>query len=139
MNLTTHFPSYLNGLAVSLTLIAAIGARQARRYFLSAEIFDAPTAKQIGLIHECVAAEQLDETLDRILHWLGKGGKQAQMEAKQLIHVYQAANTIENMQAQDSQNAKLIARLRVSNEGQQGLNAFLEKRDPDFQKFPKAA
>ncbi|MBP6298891.1 MAG: enoyl-CoA hydratase/isomerase family protein [Arenimonas sp.] len=117
---------------ISPYVIAAIGARQARRYFLSAEIFDAPNAKQIGLIHECVAAEQLDETLDRILHWLGKGGKQAQMEAKQLIHAYQAANTIENMQVQDNQNAKLIARLRVSNEGQQGLNAFLEKRPADW-------
>ena len=117
---------------ISPYVIAAIGTRQARRYFLSAEIFDAPTAKDIDLIHECVGAEQLDEALDRILHWLGKGGKHAQTEAKQLIHAYQAANTEDNMQTQDIQNAKLIARLRVSNEGQQGLNAFLEKRPADW-------
>jgi methylglutaconyl-CoA hydratase len=117
---------------ISPYVIAAISERQARRYFLSAEIFDAPTAKDIGLIHESVAAEQLDETLDRIVHWLGKGGKQAQLEAKQLIHAYQTANTLDTMHTQDLQNAKLIARLRVSNEGQQGLNAFLEKRPADW-------
>ncbi len=117
---------------ISPYVISAIGERQARRYFLSAEIFDAEVAQQIGLIHECVAAEQLDETLNRILHWLGKGGKQAQSEAKQLIHSYQSANTAETMRAQDAQNAALIARLRVSHEGQQGLNAFLEKRPADW-------
>ena len=113
---------------ISPYVIAAIGERQARRYFLSAEIFDAAAAKQIGLLHESVAAEQLDETLDRILHWLGKGGKNAQAEAKQLIHSYQPAHTTETMHAQDAKNAALIAKLRVSDEGQQGLNAFLEKR-----------
>lgn len=113
---------------ISPYVIAAIGERQARRYFLSAEIFDASTAKAIGLIHECVAAEQLDDTQDRILHWLSKGGKQAQTEAKQLIHSYQPANTAQSMQTQDAQNATLIARLRISEEGQQGLTAFLEKR-----------
>jgi methylglutaconyl-CoA hydratase len=117
---------------ISPYVIAAISERQARRYFLSAEIFDAISAKDIGLIHESVGAEQLDETLERILHWLGKGGKQAQFEAKQLIHSYQPANTVENMQAQDAQNAKLIARLRVSEEGQHGLNAFLDKRPADW-------
>jgi methylglutaconyl-CoA hydratase len=113
---------------ISPYVISAIGARQARRYFLSAEMIDAKQAQQIGLIHECVAAEQLDETIDRILHWLGKGGKNAQAEAKQLIHTYQIADTAQSMQAQDEQNAKLIARLRVSDEGQEGLNAFLDKR-----------
>lgn len=117
---------------ISPYVIAAISARQARRYFLSAEIFDAASAKEIGLIHESVAAEQLDETIERILHWLGKGGKQAQFEAKQLIHAYQVANTVENMQTQDAQNARLIARLRVSPEGQEGLKAFLEKRPADW-------
>ncbi|HWS40231.1 MAG TPA: enoyl-CoA hydratase-related protein [Arenimonas sp.] len=113
---------------ISPYVITAISARQARRYFLSAEIFDAMTAKDIGLIHECVGAEQLDETMDRILHWLSKGGKNAHTEAKQLIHSYQSANSLESMHLQDSKNAELIARLRVSDEGREGLNAFLEKR-----------
>jgi methylglutaconyl-CoA hydratase len=80
------------------------------------------------LIHECVGAEQLDETMDRIQHWLDKGGKNAHTEAKQLIHNYQSANSLESMHLQDSKNAELIARLRVSDEGREGLNAFLEKR-----------
>jgi len=113
---------------ISPYVIAAIGERQARRYFLSAEIFDATAAKNIGLVHESVASNELDETMDRILHWLGKGGKNAQSEAKQLIHSYQSAHTTQTMQAQDALNAALIARLRVSDEGQEGLNAFLEKR-----------
>lgn len=113
---------------ISPYVISAIGSRQARRYFLSAEMIDAKKAQQIGLIHECVAAEQLDETIDRILHWLSKGGKQAQTDAKKLIHSYLPTNTTQSMQTQDEQNAKLIARLRVSSEGQEGLNAFLDKR-----------
>lgn len=119
---------------ISPYVIAAISERKARRYFLSAEIFDAPTAKEIGLIHECVDAEQLDENLERILHWLGKGGKRAQAEAKQLIHAFQPASTAQSMQAQDAQNAALIARLRISVEGQEGLQAFLEKRSAQWVK-----
>jgi methylglutaconyl-CoA hydratase len=113
---------------ISPYVIAAMGQRQARRYFLSAEIFDTAEAKQIGLVHESVASNQLDETLERVMHWLGKGGKNAQAKAKQLIHSYQPANTTDTMHTQDAQNAALIAKLRVSDEGQEGLNAFLEKR-----------
>ncbi len=117
---------------ISPYVISAIGERQARRYFLSAEIFDAPTAKNIGLVHESVAAEQLDDSIERIQHWLGKGGKHAQNEAKQLLHSYNRVETELQMDNQDKANARLIARLRVSEEGQQGLTAFLEKRPADW-------
>lgn len=117
---------------ISPYVIAAIGVRQARRYFLSAEIMTAMQAQQIGLIHEYVATEQLDESIERIQHWIGKAGTEALKHAKQLIASYSPANTEQERKQQDQQNAKLIARLRVSEEGQEGLSAFLEKRPADW-------
>jgi methylglutaconyl-CoA hydratase len=117
---------------ISPYVIAAIGQRQARRYFLSAEIIEASRALQIGLIHECVPATELDAQIDRIAHWLGKAGPNAVKEAKQLIQGFTPANTELQMENQDKANADLIARLRVSKEGQEGLAAFLEKRPANW-------
>ena len=113
---------------ISPYVIAAIGTRHARRYFLSAEIFDAVQALHIGLLHEAVPAAQLDASIDRIVHWIGKAGPKAVAAAKQLIREYSPAGTALQMENQDKDNAELIARLRVSTEGQEGLSAFLEKR-----------
>lgn len=113
---------------ISPYVIAAIGARQARRYFLSAEVFGAETAKAMGLVHECVSAGELDDCVDRVVHWLGKGGPRAMAEAKRLIHDHSPAQTDLQMENQDKANAHLIATLRVSQEGQEGLGAFLDKR-----------
>jgi methylglutaconyl-CoA hydratase len=113
---------------ISPYVIAAIGTRHARRYFLSAEIFDAAQALHIGLLHEAVPAAQLDASIDRIVHWIGKAGPKAVTAAKQLIREYSPAGTALQMENQDKDNAELIARLRISAEGQEGLSAFLEKR-----------
>lgn len=113
---------------ISPYVIAAIGKRQARRYFLSAEMIDAKQAQYIGLVHECVAFEQLDETISRIQYWIGKAGPEAIKHAKQLIMSYSPAKDAEETNQQDQNNARLIAQLRVSKEGQVGLNAFLDKR-----------
>jgi methylglutaconyl-CoA hydratase len=99
--------------------------------FLTAEVFDAAEAERIGLLHQCVAAAQLDEAVDRSLHWLGKGGTVAQREAKALA-LRLAGMTPESAAAVDAENAALIARLRVSPEGQEGIAAFLEKRAPNW-------
>jgi methylglutaconyl-CoA hydratase len=114
-------------------VVQAIGARQARRLFVSAEIFDATEAARIGLLHQCVPAGQLDEAVDRQLHFLAKGGPIAQHEAKQLA-LRTAGMTSGSAERIDAENAALIARLRVSPEGQQGLSAFLEKRPPSWPK-----
>jgi len=116
---------------ISPYVIAAIGARHARRMFLTAEVFDAVEAARIGLLHQCVDAAQLDEAVDRSLHWLGKGGPIAQREAKQLA-LRMAGNTLESAMRIDADNAALIARLRVSAEGQEGLGAFLAKNSPPW-------
>src|SRR5579875_1814712 len=110
-------------------VVQAIGPRQARRLFVSAEVFDAAEAARVGLLHQCVSAGQLDEAVDRQLHFLAKGGPVAQHEAKRLA-LRTAGTTPESAERMDAGNAELIARLRVSSEGQQGLAAFLEKRSP---------
>lgn len=116
---------------ISPYVVAAIGARAARRAFISGEVFDAEQALAIGLLHECVAAEELDSAVERALHWLQKGGPLAQREAKRLALAMAGMNA-DAQQRIDADNADLIARLRVSPEGQHGLAAFLDKRAPDW-------
>ena len=116
---------------ISPYVVAAIGVRAARRLFLTGEVFEAPEALRLGLLTHCVAPEALDEAVDRQLHWLAKGGPQAQREAKALA-LRMAGHTPERAEAVDADNAALIARLRVSPEGQEGITAFLEKRPPRF-------
>jgi methylglutaconyl-CoA hydratase len=116
---------------ISPYVVAAIGGRQARRLFLTGEIFDATEACRIGLLHRVVPAEALDQTVDFTLKLLAKAGPQAQREAKALA--LRTAGLDEASAGQiDSENAELIARLRVSPEGQEGLGAFLGKRTPDW-------
>jgi methylglutaconyl-CoA hydratase len=112
---------------ISPYVVAAIGLRQARRLFLTGEVFDAATAREIGLLHEMVAADALDEAVERSLRRLSKAGPLAQAEAKRLA-LRTAGITPLAAEHLDHENALLIARLRVSDEGQEGLGAFLEKR-----------
>lgn len=114
---------------ISPYVVAALGARHARKLFQTAEVFEAPEAQRIGLLHRCVPAAELDEAVDRELHWLGKGGPIAQTEAKALA-LRMGGMTRNDAERIDSENARLIARLRVSPEGQEGLGAFLDKRAP---------
>jgi methylglutaconyl-CoA hydratase len=112
---------------ISPYVIAAIGVRQARRYFTTAEIFDAMQAWRIGLLHEVVAADALDAAVDRQIALLLKAGPAASAQAKSLVREIAAQS---DRDAIDAANADLIARLRVSAEGQEGLSAFLDKRPP---------
>ncbi|WP_242107091.1 enoyl-CoA hydratase-related protein [Luteimonas aquatica] len=112
---------------ISPYVIAAIGARQSRRYFATAEIFDARTAQAIGLLHEVAAADALDAAVERQIALLLKAGPLASAQAKALVRSV-AAQT--DRDAVDAANAALIAGLRVSAEGQEGLGAFLDKRAP---------
>jgi methylglutaconyl-CoA hydratase len=116
---------------ISPYVMAAIGARAARRYFITGEIFEAVEAARIGLVHQLVAPAELDAAVDKTLHWLGKGGPQAQAEAKQLA-LRMSGATRGTAESIDPENAALIARLRVASEGQAGLNAFLDKRAPPW-------
>jgi len=117
---------------ISPYVIAAIGARHARRLFVTGEVFDASEALHIGLVHHVVPASQLDDSTDHILGWLAKGGPVAQHEAKQLVLRLGAIAHPDTLIA-DRKLSALIARLRVSPEGQEGLSAFLDKRRPKWE------
>jgi methylglutaconyl-CoA hydratase len=111
-------------------VIAAIGKRQAQRYFLSGERFDAAAAYRIGLLHEIAKdEEELDERIGNLVESLLLSAPDAQREGKSLIDAV-AFRPITSDMIEDT--AHRIARLRVSREGQEGLSAFLEKRDPGW-------
>lgn len=114
---------------ISPYVVAAIGARHARRFFVSGEVFDATEAHRVGLLHQCVPAGELDSTIERALHFLAKGGPIAQRESKRLALAMSGA-TRESAETIDGLNAAMIARLRMSPEGQEGIGAFLAKRAP---------
>lgn len=112
---------------ISPYVIEAIGARQARRWFATAEMFDAQAAHRMGLLHEVVTADELDAAVQRQVDLLLKAGPAAAAQAKTLVRRVVARHDRDTL---DADNANLIARLRVSPEGQEGIGAFLDKRKP---------
>ncbi len=112
---------------ISPYVIAAMGERAARRYFLTAERFDAIKAMQLGLLSEVCAPEELDDAVAKLIRTLMANGPAAITQAKALILDY--ANR-EISQALINDSSQRIAGVRVSIEGQEGLKAFLDKREP---------
>lgn len=115
---------------ISPHVIAAIGERYARRYMLTAERFSAAEAYRIGLLHEIVNdTNGLDEALGEIVEALLGNGPEAMAECKTLIDAvawrYLTGDVIED-------TAQRITRRRASSEGREGMNAFLEKRNPNW-------
>jgi methylglutaconyl-CoA hydratase len=115
--------------AISPYVVAAIGARHARRYALTGESISAGDARRLGLVHEVVASQALDESVGALLNELLKGGPQAQRECKELIREVTTTFGAPDDRARRS-TAQRLARLRVSEEGQEGMGAFREKRPP---------
>ena len=110
---------------ISPYVIAAIGERQARRYFLTAERFPASEARRIGLVHEVTAPESLAAAVDGVVNELQSGGPAALRAAKELVRTVAARIGEEGLPAE---TARRIAEIRVGEEAQQGIQAFLEKR-----------
>ncbi len=108
-------------------VVEAIGARQARRYFLSAERFTAAEAFRIGLVHDLYPLDELDGRINELLGALLLAGPRAQAECKELIRAV-AARPIDDKVIADT--AARIARIRGSAEGKEGVAAFLGKRPP---------
>ena len=114
---------------ISPYVVAVIGERQARRYALGAETFDAIEAKRIGLVHEVTAAEDLQAAVDAMVEALLANGPAAMAETKDQIA------GVANRPVDDrliAAAAARIARIRVSDEGREGVAAFLEKRKPGW-------
>lgn len=113
--------------AISPYVVRAIGARQAYRYFQSAERIAAERAYQIGLVHEVVEPEQLDAKVAEIVAALIQGGPLAQAAAKELIR---AVDNQPINQTLVEDTAHRIAHLRATPEAKDGIAAFLDKRSP---------
>jgi len=105
---------------ISPFALAKIGPGAARRYFLTGERFDAETALRIGLVHEVGA--DLDATVDRVVGELLSAGPKAVRWAKRLVQE----------RPDGPETARWISERRTSDEGQEGLRAFLEKRPPNW-------
>ena len=110
---------------ISPYVVQGIGARWARRLFLTGERIDGTQAEQIGLVHEAVSAEELDPKVEAVLENLAAGAPHAQKAAKDLVDaVAGRPMTPELME----ETAVRIARTRSEPEAREGLAAFLEKR-----------
>jgi methylglutaconyl-CoA hydratase len=112
---------------ISPYVINAIGARLARRYFLTAERFDAAEAYRIGLVHDIAPPEQLDAKVNELLGNLMQTSAHAVAEAKRLVREV-AGRPIDDALLDDT--AERIARARSSADGKEGVRAFLDKRKP---------
>ena len=112
---------------ISPYVVAAIGERACRRYFLSAERFDAAEAMRLGLVHEIVEEEALRGSAARFCTALLENGPAALSAAKELI--FHVARQPLGAELQET-TARSIAGIRASQEGREGLSAFLAKRKP---------
>src|SRR5574343_169745 len=115
--------------AISPYVLRAIGARQATRYFQSAERSDAARAREIGLVHETVEPDALDAKVQEIVASLLQGGPLAQAAAKDLIR---AVNNQPINETLVEETAHRIAHLRATPEAREGISAFLDKRSPNW-------
>jgi len=115
--------------AISPYVLRAISARQATRYFQTAERIAADRAREIGLVHEVAEPEALDAKVAEIVAALMAGGPNAQAAAKDLIRAvdHQPVN-----QTLVEETAHRIAHLRATPEAREGIAAFLEKRQPNW-------
>jgi methylglutaconyl-CoA hydratase len=109
-------------------VIGRIGQRAAREFFLTGERFDAEKALEIGLVNRVVPHERLDAAVGELTERLVTSGPQALRMAKELIR------EVPGMDHEEVKRytAEMIARLRVSDEGQEGIHAFFEKRKPSW-------
>ncbi len=106
-------------------VIKAVGERQTRRLFLTAERFSSELAEKIGLVHQVVDDESLDEAVDIAINKLLKAGPLSVQACKCLIRSL-------SPDFDDESSARLIAQLRASAEGQEGMAAFFEHRPPEW-------
>lgn len=122
--------------AISPYVIAKMGVSQARRFFVSGERFTAIRAAAIGLVHEVVLSQELDAKVLQVIDTLLANGPQAMRAAKQLVQV---ANPLQVTPELAEYTAGVIADLRASPEGREGLRAFLEKDAPAWTRASSSA
>jgi methylglutaconyl-CoA hydratase len=116
---------------ISAFVLEAIGLRQARRYFLSAELITAERARELGLVHEVVAADALQSTALALAAAVAQGGPLALAACKRLIGEFGHAPPDG---ASAARSAQLLAELRAGAEAREGIAAALERRTPSWRR-----
>jgi len=114
---------------ISPYVIRAMGAQAARRYFITAERFSAAAAQRLGLVHECVPADALDDIVSGLLKSLLAASPDAVAAAKRLVNDV-ADQPLTDALVQDT--VVRIADIRASEQGREGVRSFLEKRKPSW-------
>ncbi len=114
---------------ISPYVIKAMGEQAARRYFITAERFDAAEAQRIGVAHAVVAPEALDATVAGIVKALVNNSPHAVRQAKTLVREI-VGQPVDDALLRDT--AGRIAAIRASTEGREGVASFLEKRKPTW-------
>ena len=114
---------------ISPYVIRAMGEQAARRYFITAERFSAAQAQAFGFVHEVCAAESLDAKVDELVAALVANGPMAVRACKTLVHDVAGRAIDESLRAE---TARRIADIRASAEGREGVQAFLNKRKPNW-------
>jgi methylglutaconyl-CoA hydratase len=114
---------------ISPFVLSKIGESNGRELFLTGERFDAHRARRIGLVQHVVAEADLDSAVDERVQQLLQAAPGAQADAKELIRTVIKQPKVETREY----TSRLIARRRASDEGREGMSAFLEKRNPDWQ------
>ena len=114
-------------------VIRALGEQAARRYFVTAERFDATRAQALGFVHEVTPAEALDAKVDEVVATLAGNGPAALRACKRLVQDF-AGKPIDEALRTDS--VRRIAGIRASVEGKEGVQSFLSKRAPAWQGPP---
>lgn len=114
--------------AISPYVIRRIGESKAREYFLTGKRIPAPKAQEIGLINEVVPQKKLGEKVEELVNLLLTSGPEALANCKELIF------RVPQMSLEEAKEftARMIANLRISQEGQEGMASFLEKRKPEW-------
>ncbi len=112
--------------AISPYLLKRMGEKNLREYFLTGERFSAERAVELGLVNSAVPAEQLDAEVEQKVALILSGGPEALAVSKELIREVAERSLVDN----GPYTAEVIAKLRMSAEGQDGMNAFLERRKP---------
>lgn len=113
---------------ISPYVVRAMGQRQARRYFASAELIEAQAAQRLGLVHEVVPLDQLDARCEALAQQLLTASPAAQRQVRELVEL--ASGQLDDTLIDAT--CDYIVALRNSTEGQEGMSAFLEKRQPDW-------
>jgi methylglutaconyl-CoA hydratase len=112
---------------ISPYVMRAMGEQAARRYFITAERFSAAQARDMGFVHELVAPDALDPKVDEIVALLVANGPAAVKACKRLVQDFAGREITQDLRAE---TARRIADIRASDEGREGVQAFLNKREP---------